>query len=457
MVVVAGCAKSPDTPSETSAPMEKPPEIKVDKKRPLDETVTIDLERDLGPVTHKASGFVRGMAVDSPPVELVAPLRPGLFVMPAGQSGGKYQASAIYERARHMGADVQAVLGRSVKFDGKYPGEKDNWSKWDQGVTQLVMGAKAAGQKIEWDIWSEPDRRESFNGSRDDYFRCWYHTVRLIRKLDPEAQIVGPSMSRYDGGWIEGFLKDCKDYEVLPDAVSWHENTGRADVTGHVNNLEENCWQDGFRLRRFTVNQYISKDHQFSTGVAVHFLADLERVRIDSSARAHFAEHGYQVGGLLTADVKPRAVWWVYRQYAQMTGERVKVSSSPTMNALAAYDAAGSKVTMLVGRDWARTGKKKEEMPPFGKGAIKLQHVPGEKVQLVASPIPNMGDKPVAELSQRLNMELAVDPVSHEISVELPDFANTSAYWVEIKLSAPVTLKHFPEDEPSAFDTRLKL
>src|SRR5689334_23263105 len=102
------------------------------------ETVTIDFAAKGEPITHKASGFARCLTITEPPQNMLAQLHPGFFRQPALDSPAKYGAPAIYPRARAMNATVMAVLSEGVKFDGRFPGEKGNWTKWDNGVTDVV-------------------------------------------------------------------------------------------------------------------------------------------------------------------------------------------------------------------------------------------------------------------------------------------------------------------------------
>ena len=78
---------------------------------------------------------------------MLAQLRPTFFRQPALDSPAKYGALAIYPRARAMNATVMATLSDGVKFDGRFPGEKGNWDKWDRGVSDLVRRAMGNGQR----------------------------------------------------------------------------------------------------------------------------------------------------------------------------------------------------------------------------------------------------------------------------------------------------------------------
>jgi hypothetical protein len=299
------------------------------------ETVTIDFAIKGEPITHKASGFARGLTLTEPPPDMLAQLRPVFFRQPALDSPAKYGATAIYPRARAMNATVMAILSDGVKFDGRFPGEKGNWDKWDRGVSDLVRRAMGSGQRIQWEIWIEPNQGASWKGSREDYLVMWYRTVKRIRAIDPNAIIAGPSAGPFDGGWINSYLKVCKEYDVLPDIICWHEKDPKGDVVAHVDQIENDCWQDGHGLRPIIVFQSVPEAHRYSPGFAVWTVAGQERSHAQFGIRNKTSEHGLQVASLLTPKFEPRSTWWAYREYAQMSGKMIKVSKSSTVDGLA--------------------------------------------------------------------------------------------------------------------------
>ena len=92
-----------------------------------------------------------------------------------------------------------------------------------------------------YELWKEPDK--GFK-SRHDFFGDWVRTARLIRRLEPGAVLMGESISKHDGGWTGEFLKVGKEYDVLPDVVSWHEENLKQDVSGRIAQAGEAFWHD---------------------------------------------------------------------------------------------------------------------------------------------------------------------------------------------------------------------
>src|SRR5687767_4299622 len=133
------------------------------------ETVTIDFAVKGEPITHKAAGFARALTLKDPPQDILEQIQPVFFRQPALDAPAKYSASTVFPRARSMNAAMGAVLSDGVKFDGKFPGEGGKWDKWEKGVDDLVRKSLAGGQRIYWEVWSEPNSTRSWKGSREDY------------------------------------------------------------------------------------------------------------------------------------------------------------------------------------------------------------------------------------------------------------------------------------------------
>src|SRR4051812_36887383 len=288
------------------------------------ETVTIDFAVKSENITHKAAGFARALTLTEPPQEMLGALHPVFLRQPALDTPAKYGALAIYPRAKNLNAAVMATLSDGLKFDGRFPGDGAKWDKWDKGVSDLVRRAHTSGQKVTWEIWSEPNQGASWKGSREDYMVLWYRTVKRIRDIDPSALIAGPSIGPFDAGWIGGYLKVCKEYDVLPDIITWHEKDPKGDIVAHVDQILNDCWQDGHGERPIIIFQNVPEPHRYSPGFAVWTMVGKERSRAQFGVRNKTGEHGAQLTSFLTPKFEPRAPWWAYREYAQMNGRMIK-------------------------------------------------------------------------------------------------------------------------------------
>ncbi len=456
------------------------------------ETVTIDFAVKGELIAHKASAFARAISTTEPPQEMLSPLHPILFRQPALDSPAKYGALAIYPRATTLKANVLVLLSEGIKFDGKFPGEKNNWTQWDKNLDALVRKSVSSGQKVQWEIWSEPNLSASWKGSRDDYMVLWYRTVKHIRGIDPQAVIVGPSMGPFDAGWIGGYLKTCKDYDVLPDIISWHEKDPKGDIPAHVDQVLNDCWQDGHGERPIIIYQNVPEAQRYSPGFAAWTIIGQERSRAQVALRNKTGEHGQQMASLLSAKFEPRAPWWVYKEYSQMPGRLIKVSKSSTVDGMATWDEPRKHMHILAGRgrryvpstragwigvakhptssltgsiDWVwdkfETTGIPDELRSLGKAVIpgsviqfaktsdgalnkpttqpadalgeveiKLTHIPSEKLHVIARRIAYSAEK--ASPGPQKTLEKDVNVVQKEAKFTLPKFEEADAYLITI-------------------------
>jgi hypothetical protein len=70
-----------------------------------------------------------------------------------------------------------------------------------------------------YEFGNEPD----YNGiSAGVYLRQWNHVVPLLRKINPQAAFIGPTLSSANLGYLQTFLTGAEASKILPDAISFH-------------------------------------------------------------------------------------------------------------------------------------------------------------------------------------------------------------------------------------------
>ena len=389
----------------TTKPATKP------STRPVNETVTVELNLEQRVFTPRAIGLLRPKPATALPAELLSALGP----MGKGRDAGG-------------GPPVLVTLGESVKFDGAFPGQRSNWTKWDAGVEALVRQQQAEGRPVIYEIWKEPDK-PPFKDILD-FYSAWVHTVRRIRAIAPQAVIMGPSISKHDGGMLGNFLKVGKEYDVLPDIVGWHEDGLKHDISGHVGGTGESFWQDGTDRKRVLISANASIDNRADAGDPAIFLAQIEKSAKDNDWRPFTHDFAFKLTHLFTNDMKPRSVYYTYAAYAGLAGagKTVKVSSSQTVDGLAVWDKSARTGKLLVGRN--RSREKAEYIP--GTVSLKLKGAAGGLVRVTATRIVNSGTKAAAGKGEEVLRRQAYPILHGEATVPLPDFKSGDAYAIEI-------------------------
>lgn len=90
-------------------------------------------------------------------------------------------------------------------------------------------------KKWPFTLWNAPDSGESIFGlgSVEDYFEFYKHTYGIVKALNPEAPVSGPSClteTAEDGSYLPEFLTLCKKHHCLPDSLQYHFYPVRAEL-----------------------------------------------------------------------------------------------------------------------------------------------------------------------------------------------------------------------------------
>jgi hypothetical protein len=107
-----------------------------------------------------------------------------------------------------------------------------------------------------------------------------------------------------------------------------------------------------------------SPEQCFSPGVFVSLFAAIERVKINTTAKAvwpgspyardkRFAHAGPdKLAGLITTDENPvkRSLWWAFKYYADLVGDIVNVNKAYTVDAVAALDKDDKTLRVIAGK-----------------------------------------------------------------------------------------------------------
>jgi hypothetical protein len=307
-----------------------------------------------------------------------------------------------------------------VDYDGRFPGDKGQWDKWDQGATQLVRQQKAEGKLVYWEMWNEPDAKQTFRGTQAAYFSIWVHTARLIRSIDAQAILVGPSPSKYT--WVQEFLKVGKEYDALPDIVWWHEESFRSDVSGHVTGASEGFWQDGTARDHIIVSQKQSDAHKYRPGDPIILLAHLQQAHRDNAFRQVKEEFAFKLSHLVTKELKPRAAYWSYLAYAGMVGQKqVKLSAGMTIDGLATV-GSGKAITVLLGRNRGRSPTTMPSSQKLGEAFVVVKGLTDPAVRIEGRQLADTGDQAAAQPS--VVLDVVVPVARREAKIKLPALAN---------------------------------
>ncbi|GAB3223228.1 hypothetical protein GCM10027447_10750 [Glycomyces halotolerans] len=305
-------------------------------------TLTIDVSKPVKEVDHAASGSLYGIGDDGwPPDEWIAPTSPKMFTqpppgathLPNGEPEPVGDTLDVWESASRNGATV------TVRLPDIFPTFPYQWlgdEYWYDQVEQMVTAVQESGADniYGYEIWNEP--QWTWNDDWGDYFEMWDDTYRLIRELDPDTPIIGPSYDRdYESGLRE-FMEHVVEAGTVPDIVSWHElgPVEGLSVEQHVDFYRDLEAELGIEPRPISINEYGSPRDAGVPGWLTRFVARMERAGVDTANLAFWHKPG-RLSDLLVpsgggsgpaTDPQPTANYWLYKWYGEMTGQMVETT-----------------------------------------------------------------------------------------------------------------------------------
>lgn len=76
-----------------------------------------------------------------------------------------------------------------------------------------------------FEVWNEPDIKEFWFGSEEEYYDLYEITYKVIKEIDESIRVGGPSISSMtikQTKWLERYIKYCIDNKCEPDFISFH-------------------------------------------------------------------------------------------------------------------------------------------------------------------------------------------------------------------------------------------
>jgi hypothetical protein len=302
--------------------------------------LTVDVSQPYKDVDHAASGSLYGIGDEGwPPDEWIAPTNPKSFVQPP--PGATHQPNGEPEPVGDT-LDVWQAAARhdavvTIRMPDIFPTFPYQWQGddyWYTQVERIVREVQASGMDnvYGYEIWNEP--QWTWQDSWGDYFEMWDRTYRLIRELDPDTPIIGPSYDRdYEAGLRE-FMTHVAEADTVPDIVSWHELGPESglDVEEHIGMYRDIERDLGVEPRPISINEYGSPRDAGVPGWLTRFVSRMERTQVDTANLAFWHKPGRLSDLLVPAgggsgparDPEPTGNYWVFDWYGDMTGQMVR-------------------------------------------------------------------------------------------------------------------------------------
>jgi hypothetical protein len=206
--------------------------------------MTIDLNKDLGPVEIDRFGLGQGGLADTPiwgdRIPEIRSLRPRLIRLFLQEYFDVYPRKGVY-RWERLDASVQTILETgaqplmciAIKPKLLFPSinqdvvEPNSYTEWSELIFQMVKHYRDKGWKIQyWEVANEPDIGEDggcpSRFTAENYPRFYEHTVKAVLRADPAAKVGGPALANSKSPILPALLAYCSSHSVPLHFVSWH-------------------------------------------------------------------------------------------------------------------------------------------------------------------------------------------------------------------------------------------
>jgi hypothetical protein len=352
------------------------------------ESMSVNLAAPTGPATGVGEGFLYGFNQDGtqPPDQYLQPLHPNAYRggghVTRGWIGDGYRygsgtqtdVATVLAQARRLAAynaEFQVLVSDLYGVDGGqpantvYPCDNGDCSNWMSFIDATVGALQASGLKFAYDIYNEPDISvfwtRGVNSSQ--YFQMWDTAYREIRRIAPNAKIVGPSLAftplANRSEW-QTWLAHVKAAGTVPDEITNHDEGDVDDPVAVSQALNSALDSAGISRRPLSANEYQPADRQ-TAGVTAWYLARFAQSGYANAMRGNWVCCLIpNLTGIVAVNGSSFAAtgnWWAFRTYADLTGSLVATSGQVGSTAISASeDSANKRAVAVVGDANGYTG-----------------------------------------------------------------------------------------------------
>lgn len=102
------------------------------------------------------------------------------------------------------------------------PKDYKEWERLIHKLTRHWVERYGLDEVQHWffETWNEPNLKNFWTGTQEDYFRLYRHTVEAIKSVDSSLKVGGPSTAQ--AAWLEEFLDYCEQSHVPVDFLTTH-------------------------------------------------------------------------------------------------------------------------------------------------------------------------------------------------------------------------------------------
>ncbi len=311
-----------------------------------EQLLEFDMTDTKGAVGYYASGMLYGIAEpDVPTYELVAAVKPQVVEQKPPQGMQHPTGDALRVADTLVEAGIQqiqiAVQDTYLKWPYDNPGTVNGVGLGDLEILlddYIPRALDIVGEALEdknsdkyvFVIFNEPNWIW-FAGNFDKYLESHKRVYQAIKEKYPQAQIAGMNEATYNADHWEQFIPYCIENNVLPDVMTWHELSDnsverfQAHFDHYKATMIKNGLEEEFNRIPVVINEYGQTDGKDmgKGGKLIRYVARFEYNNVFGCLA--YWNKANSMNELAADANEPNGAWWLYKWYADMTGEKAQL------------------------------------------------------------------------------------------------------------------------------------
>ena len=298
------------------------------------------------PLLHGSTGFLYGVSeVNVPSSELLKAISPKILVQKAAD-GQQHPSGDGYRLANYLkSCGVENIQIYVQDYYLQWPYESNGIDDYNGKVKKILTrmfddngdGVLSDEEKQLTDeelslysfvLFNEPDNIWYGNNGQKLTNLCndWKTIYTTVKGINKGLKVAGPNFAGYNSSAYNTFLKFCKDNNCLPEYITWHElqKDKLVSFKRHCDELKgyvKKYYADSDIKPVIFVNETVNFDDIGNPGALVNWLAVFDEE--DTYASLPYWGLANSMNELAADTNKPNGAWWVYKWYAQMTGDKM--------------------------------------------------------------------------------------------------------------------------------------
>ncbi|WP_102980786.1 GH39 family glycosyl hydrolase [Chryseobacterium scophthalmum] len=322
--------------------------------------------------------------------------------------------------------------------------EKGGWIRPSDDPRKFTTMIKSLyedlGQKVVFDVWNEPNVKDVWGGTREEYFKTFKVAHDALRSSPNgnNALITGPSISEFNLEYIKAFLDYCSKNNLKLDILNWHDLGNQKSAIELQNNIkaarELIKKYPNLNVKNIYIPEIVGLDEQFNPLTLFTYLYSLEKSNAQGGCKACWDNPEIKgenscwnnsMDGILSQDGKYRTSWWVYKYYAESLDKRI-VSESYNKDILTiSYYDKNNNLSLLLGNG----SDKNKDTFTINFKKIKDKSSLQNKVFKIYE-IPNIGSATVKEPNLLTTKQIVLS--GNNASVTLKNLKTKNLYYLVV-------------------------